>query len=67
VSADVTFGNGKHFCLGAPLARLEAKAVFRVLFERFGDIALAVPRETLTWRRSLSVRGLLELPLTVRP
>lgn len=61
----VTFGYGKHFCLGAPLARLEAKAVFRVLLERYGHIALAAPRDTLGWRRSLSVRGLLALPLTV--
>lgn len=32
------FGHGIHFCLGAPLARLESKIAFRILLERFGDL-----------------------------
>jgi cytochrome P450 PksS len=62
----VAFGFGPHFCLGAPLARLEAKVVFRTLLRRYADIQLAVPRSELTWRRSQSVRGLTALPLRVR-
>jgi cytochrome P450 len=33
-----TFGFGIHFCIGAPLARLEARTVLRALTERFGQI-----------------------------
>jgi cytochrome P450 PksS len=62
----VAFGFGPHFCLGAPLARLEAKIAFRAILQRYADIQLAVPRSELTWRRSQSVRGLNSLPLRVR-
>ena len=62
----VAFGFGPHFCLGAPLARLETKVAFQVLLRRYSDIQLAVPRSELTWRRSQSIRGLLSLPLRVR-
>ena len=63
----VSFGYGPHFCLGAPLARLEARVAFRALLQRFGELRLAVPRSQLTWRRSQSVRGLTALPLRVQP
>jgi len=62
----LAFGFGPHFCLGAPLARLEAKIAFRALLRRYAAIELAVPRSALTWRRSQSVRGLTALPLRVR-
>lgn len=62
----VAFGFGPHFCLGAPLARLEAKIAFRMLLQRYTDMQLAAPRSQLTWRRSQSVRGLTHLPLRVR-
>lgn len=62
----VAFGFGPHFCLGAPLARLEAKIAFRALLQRYSDMQLSVPRSELTWRRSQSVRGLTALPLRVR-
>lgn len=62
----VAFGFGPHFCLGAPLARLEAKVAFRTLLQRYQSFQLARPRAGLTWRRSQSVRGLEALPLTVR-
>ena len=60
------FGYGPHFCLGAPLARLEAKLAFRVLLQRYSDLQLVLPRSQLTWRRSHSVRGLTTLPLRAR-
>lgn len=62
----VSFGFGIHFCLGAPLARLEAKIAVRALLERFRELKLAVPRDSLTYRRSQSIRGLVALPLEVR-
>lgn len=59
----VAFGFGPHYCLGAALARLEAKAAFSAMLQRYRSIELAVPRSDLVWRRSLSVRGLTRLPL----
>ena len=41
------FGHGIHFCLGAPLARLEGRIAFGALLRRFPDLGLAVPRDEL--------------------
>lgn len=57
------FGHSAHFCLGAPLARLEACIAFEVLLERLPGVRLAVPPEQLTWRSSAQARGLVSLPL----
>lgn len=62
----IAFGYGPHFCLGAPLARLEAKIAFRALLQRYREFELAVPRASLSWRRSQSVRGLTALPIRAR-
>jgi cytochrome P450 len=43
----LTFGHGVHYCLGAPLARMETRIALPALFERFPDITLAVPSERL--------------------
>ena len=43
----LTFGHGVHYCLGAPLARMETRIALPALFKRFPDIALAVPPEQL--------------------
>ena len=43
------FGAGAHFCLGAPLARLEARVAFTALLARYPAIGLAVPRHELRW------------------
>ena len=49
----LTFGYGSHFCLGAPLARIQTEAVLRALFERFGAFRiLDIERE-----RSILMRG----------
>ncbi len=61
----VAFGEGIHFCIGAPLARLEARIVFEAIVERFATIALADPSQPLSYRGSFVTRGLLELPLVV--
>ncbi|MGW6283452.1 cytochrome P450 family protein [Streptomyces sp. NPDC055107] len=59
----MAFGHGIHFCLGAPLARLEAEVVFGRLLDTFGGIELALPVERLEWRPSTLMRGLEKLPL----
>jgi cytochrome P450 len=43
----LSFGHGVHYCLGAPLARMEARIALPALFERFPDMTLAVPPEQL--------------------
>jgi cytochrome P450 len=57
----LSFGFGAHFCLGAPLARLEGEVAFRGLLERFP--ALALDAETVRHRPNPILRGLLSLPI----
>jgi cytochrome P450 PksS len=59
----LAFGMGIHYCLGAPLARLEGRIAFLELVRRFPNLTLAVPPESLRWRSSIAVRGLYELPV----
>lgn len=61
----VSFGLGAHFCLGAPLARLEARAAIPALLRRFPRMRLAVPASHLRLRSNLGLRGLHALPLAV--
>jgi cytochrome P450 PksS len=61
----VSFGQGVHFCLGAPLARLEGQLAINTLLRRTGGLRLAVAPAALRWRRGLVLRGLETLPLTV--
>jgi cytochrome P450 len=62
--AHLAFGHGIHFCLGAPLARLEAEIAFTALFAACPDLSLAVEPEALEWRHSRVMRGLKRLPVT---
>jgi len=63
----VAFGHGIHYCLGAPLARLEAEIAFAGLLERFGSMTLAVPPDELRWRPSTLIHGLESLPVRLGP
>jgi cytochrome P450 PksS len=65
-NAHLAFGQGIHYCLGAPLARLEAQIAFEALLRRFTDIDLAVSPATLSWRRGVFLRGVKRLPVRVR-
>jgi cytochrome P450 len=57
------FGQGIHYCIGAPLARLEASVAFQVLFERLPNLRLAVKPEELRWASGLVPRGLQSMPV----
>src|SRR5262252_8078435 len=57
----VAFGFGIHFCLGAPLARVEGQIALGTLLRRMPNLALA---GTPTWRESSTLRGLASLPVT---
>jgi cytochrome P450 len=63
-AAHITFGYGIHFCIGAPLARIEVPLVFKRLFERFKSIELT--ESELHWQPTVGFRGLKELPVAVR-
>jgi pentalenolactone synthase len=60
----LTFGYGSHFCIGAPLARIELQAVFAHLLSRFPTLRLAVPEEAIRFRTHVLTGGLFELPVT---
>ncbi len=57
------FGIGIHFCIGAPLVRLEAEIVFETILRRFPTIGLAT--ETLEWQEHPIFRGLKSLPVSL--
>lgn len=65
----LAFGHGIHFCLGAPLARVEGQIGFTSLLRRFPQLRLAVPVEELHWDHGdgLVLRGLSQLPIVPGP
>lgn len=58
----LAFGHGIHFCLGAPLARLEGQIAFPALLRRLPGLALAT--DSLEWIDSLIFRGVKSLPVS---
>jgi cytochrome P450 len=58
----IAFGLGIHFCLGAPLARVEGQIAISTLVKRMPKLALAVERPQ--YRQSLTLRGLVALPVS---
>jgi cytochrome P450 len=59
----LSFGQGIHFCLGAPLARMEAQIAVNTLLSRMPDLRLKVSPDSLRWRPSMILRGLDSLPV----
>jgi cytochrome P450 len=61
----VAFGHGIHFCLGAPLARLEGQLAIRTLLQRTDALRLAIPQDAIRWRQGLVLRGVKTLPVNI--
>lgn len=63
VNNHIAFGKGVHYCLGAPLARLEGEIAIRTLLQRMPELRLKTNYESLEWRPGMIIRGLKEIPL----
>jgi cytochrome P450 len=60
----LAFGKGIHYCLGAPLARLEGQIAFGTLLQRLPNLRLASDPEQLIWNSNPMLHGLTSLPVT---
>ena len=63
----VAFGHGPHYCIGAPLARMEIRTALWTLLHRLPDAALSVPRELLEWKPDYRQHALTSLPIHYTP
>jgi cytochrome P450 len=59
----VAFGQGIHYCLGAPLARLEGEIAFATLLKGLPNLRLAIDPRAVEWRAAFELRGLSALPV----
>ena len=62
-NAHLTFGLGIHYCLGAPLARLEMQVAFATLLRRLPTLRLAIPASQVEYNAGFVIRGLKALPV----
>jgi len=60
----LAFGQGVHYCLGAPLARLEGQIAISTLFQRMPNLRLSIAPDQLRWRSGFILRGLEALPVS---
>ena len=61
----LAFGEGIHFCIGSPLARMEARIAFGAMLERFPKLRLRDPDAKLQYKGSYFLRGLAALPMAI--
>ncbi|MFF9017968.1 cytochrome P450 [Streptomyces sp. NPDC014870] len=61
------YGHGIHYCIGAPLARLEGQIALATLLTRLPDLRLGADPDELRWRGGLIMRGLRTLPVEFAP
>lgn len=66
IGRHLAFGHGIHYCVGAPLARLEGEIAFGRLLDRFAHIEPVSQPEELRWRYSTAMHGLQSLVLRLR-
>jgi len=59
----IAFGTGIHFCLGHQLARIEGRCALKSLFRRWPELALAVDRADITWRKRPGLKAIDRLPV----
>ena len=59
----LAFGHGAHFCVGAQLARMEARVAVGALLDRLPGLRLAVDESELRWWPSMIMHGLFSLPV----
>ena len=59
----LAFGKGIHYCLGAPLARLEGQIALGTLLARLPNLHLTAAPEQLIWTQNPILRGLTSLPV----
>jgi hypothetical protein len=59
----LSFGEGIHFCLGAPLARLEGAIAMEAMLKRFPRLRIADPAAKIEYRGSMALRGLANLAI----
>jgi cytochrome P450 PksS len=62
----IAFGVGIHYCVGAPLARLEGAVAINALLRRVSQIDLAVDFDQLTWNENLLLHGMKAMPVAVK-
>jgi cytochrome P450 PksS len=60
----LAFGHGAHYCLGAPLTRLEGQIAINTLVQCMPDLRLSIAPNQLQWRGGLILRGLKTLPVS---
>ena len=59
----IAFGKGVHYCVGAPLARLEGEIAIGTLMRRMPNLRLNTDLNSLEWRSGMIIRGIKEIPL----
>ena len=59
----IAFGKGVHYCVGAPLARLEGEIAINTLLKRMPEIRLKTDQSFIEWRTGMIIRGVKEIPL----
>ena len=61
----IAFGNGIHYCVGAPLARMEGSIAFNTLLRRVPNLALTVDVDALQWNPTILLHGMQSMPVSV--
>jgi cytochrome P450 len=62
-NSHISFGHGRHFCLGAALSRLEVQVTLELLVEKLPELRLAVPPNEIVWTEGLITRRPKTMPV----